>query len=74
MKNKKFGLKKYNDMHDEITVQGKDGTEVTVRDHIPYTEKENMARELSEVMIMIHDDSCIYESSEIRKMLLFMIA
>lgn len=74
MKKKKFGLKKYNDMHDEITVQGKDGTEVTVRDHIPYTEKENMARELSETMIMVHDDSCMYESINFRKTMLFMIA
>ena len=64
MEKKKFDLKKYADMCEEVTVQGKDGTEVVVRDHIPYEEKLAFAQEMAEMTIMIHDDSCAYDSFE----------
>ena len=64
MEKRKFEFEKYADMHDEKEVTGKDGTKVMVRDHISYAEKEAMANEMAENMIMIHDESCVYESSE----------
>lgn len=65
MRKKKIDFKKYADMHEETTLTGKDGTEITVRDHIPYEDKVNMCREILENCIMIHDDSCCYESVSI---------
>lgn len=65
MRKKKIDFKKYADMHEETTLTGKDGTEITVRDHISYEDKVNMCREILENCIMIHDDSCCYESVSI---------
>lgn len=61
MKKHKIEFKKYADMHDEVKVVGKDGTEVIVRTHIPYEEKVKLVREMLEEGMMIHDDSLIYE-------------
>ena len=61
MKKHKIEFKKYADMHDEVKVVGKDGTEVMVRTHIPYEEKVKLVREMLEEGMMIHDDSLIYE-------------
>ena len=74
MEKHKYDLKKYADMHKEIIIDGEDGTQVIVRDHIPYEEKEKMARELAERMIMIHEDSCVYKSSEYGKYKKYMVA
>ena len=65
MRKKKIDFKKYADMHEETTLTGKDGTEITVRNHISYEDKVNMCREILENCIMIHDDSCCYESVSI---------
>lgn len=65
MRKKKIDFKKYANMHEETTLTGKDGTEITVRDHISYEDKVNMCREILENCIMIHDDSCCYESVSI---------
>ena len=43
MKKKKFSLKKYKDAHEEKEITGADGTVITVRNHIPFEEKEKMA-------------------------------
>jgi len=74
MEKRKFEFEKYADMHEEKEVTGKDGTKVTVRDHISYADKEAMANEMAEQLIMIHDDSCVYDSSEFDKIEKFMIA
>ena len=63
MKKKKINFKKYADMHDETEITGKDGTVITVRNHIPYEDKIAMATELVENYVMIHDDSVSYESN-----------
>ena len=59
-KHKIKSIANYADMHDETVLEGKDGTNVTVRDHIPYSQKIEMARRTAEETIMIHDDSCWY--------------
>ena len=64
MKKKKINMKKYKDMHTEVTIAGDDGTEITVRTRIPYEDKIAMATELAEQTIMIHDDSALYISHE----------
>ena len=64
MKTKKIKMQKYHDMHEEVTVTGKDGTEITVRTHIPYEQKVEMAKEIAAQAIMIHDDSVTYSSYE----------
>ena len=64
MKKKKIKMQKYHDMHEEVTVTGKDGTEITVRTHIPYEQKVEMAKEIAAQAIMIHDDSVTYLSFE----------
>lgn len=73
MKKKKIGLKKYADMHDEKEFAGKDGTLIHVRDHIPYEKKEEMARDMAEHTLMIHDDSCVYVSEQDDKYELYMV-
>lgn len=70
----KFELDKYADMHSETDVVGKDGTKITVRNHIPFSEKEAMAKEMAMVLIIVHDDSCLYDSSEYEKIEKYMIA
>lgn len=74
MEKRKFVLINYADMHEEKEVTGKDGTKVTVRNHIPYSEKEAMAYEMAERMIIIHDESCVYISSAFRKFEMYLIA
>jgi hypothetical protein len=64
-KQKKFSFKKYADMCETHEVSGNDGVVVTVRDHIPYEQKVQMAKEIIEEHLMIHDDSCCYENFEI---------
>lgn len=63
MEKHKIDLSKYADMHEEKTITGKDNTEVVVRDHIPYEQKEVMATEMAERVLMEHDDSCMYTSN-----------
>lgn len=53
---------KYADMHENKDVIGKDGTEVKVRNHIPYASKVEMAQGIVENYLMIHDDSVCYTS------------
>lgn len=74
MEKRKYELGKYADMHEEKEIAGKDGTKVTVRDHIPYAEKEAMGNEMAENMVMVHDDSCTYLSSQENKYELYLIA
>ena len=74
MEKRKFDLNQYADMHTETGVRGKDGTEVVVRDHIPYKDKEVMARELLEQTVVIHDDSCIYTGSNYAKNKIYLVA
>ena len=62
MAKKKIDFSKYADLHESKEITGKDGTKVTVRDHIPYADKIAMATEIIENYVMIHDDSCCYES------------
>ena len=65
MKSKKINFKKYADMHDEKEITGKDGTVIFVKNHISYADKVQMARDVIENCVMIHDDSCCYESHDI---------
>lgn len=65
MRKKKIDFKKYADMHEEYELDGKDGTKIVVRDHIPYADKVQMCRDIIENCIMIHDDSCCYENVNI---------
>lgn len=74
MDKQKIDFSKYHDMHSEHQVTGDDGTTVTVRDHIPYAEKEAMATELATRLVMIHNDSCCYEGYEFRKIECFLNA
>ena len=74
MEKRKIDLSKYAEQYEIQTVEGTDGTKVDVRSHIPYAEKEQMARELAERMIVIHDDSCVYLSSEYGKYKKYLVA
>ena len=74
MEKKKINIKSYTDTHSEKTIKCDDGTEITVRDHIPYTQKEYMANELLEDSTVIHDDSCVYTSIEADKNKLYLVA
>ena len=74
MEKRKFELEKYADMHEEKEVTGKDGIKIMVRDHIPYADKEEMAKDMAARIMIIHDDSCIYDSSEYCKIEKYMIA
>ena len=65
MKKQKIDFAKYADTHEETELIGADGTKIMVRDHIPYEDKKQMARELVERCVIIHDDSCCYESFEV---------
>lgn len=73
MEKRKIDMSKYADMHDEVTIKGKNDIEVKVRTHIPYEEKDAMAHELVENLAMIHDDSCIYLSPACDRFRIFMI-
>ena len=61
MKKHKINFKKYADMSEVVEVTGKDGTVVKVMTHIPYEKKLQMAQEILEEGLMIHDDSICYE-------------
>lgn len=63
-KHKIVGLKKYADMHEEKTLTGADGVEVTIRTHIPYADRIAFAKEWAENTIIEHDDSCLYTGYE----------
>ena len=65
MRKKKIDFKKYADMHEEKELIGFGDTKITVRNHIPYDDKVQMAKEVIENCVMIHDDSCCYESVDI---------
>lgn len=62
MRKKKIDFKKYAGMHDEMEITGKDGAVITVRNHISYADKVQMAQDVIENCVMIHDGSCCYES------------
>jgi len=62
MKQKKINFKKYADAHEETELIGKDGIKIQVRNHISYADKIQMAKDVIENCVMIHDDSCCYES------------
>ena len=73
MEKRKIDMGKYADTFIEKTIKGIDGTEITVRDHISYENKELLARELLEKAMVIHDDSCVYVSAEVDKEKYFLI-
>lgn len=74
MEKRKIDMSKYADMHDETKIKGKDGTEITVRNHIRYVDKEKMATEMAEQLLIIHDESCVYTSQDFDILELYMIA
>ena len=67
MEKRKIDMGKYADMFIEKAVKGIDGTEIAVRNHISYENKELLARELLENTMVIHDNSCVYMSGEMDK-------
>lgn len=74
MDKKKFDMKNYADAHKEKVCKANDGTEVIVRDHIAYADKEKMAEELLENTIVIHEDSCVYTASHLDKEKFYLMA
>ena len=62
MEKKKIDFAKYGEMYNESEISGQDQTKVNVRNHIPYADKYRMAQELAEQILMIHNDSCTYDS------------
>lgn len=74
MEKRKIDFSKYADMHEEKVIKGKDGNEIIVRDHIPFADKEIMARDMITYTTVIHDDSCVYTSVELEKYKMFAIA
>ena len=74
MDKKKFDMKNYADVHTEKTVKGNDGTEIIVRDHISFADKNVMANEMLGYVLGIHDDAFVYESGEYEKYKLYTIA
>ena len=62
MRQKKINFKKYAGAHEEKELTGKDGTVIVARDHISYEDKIQMARDVIENCVMIHDNSCCYEN------------
>lgn len=62
MRKRKINFKKYADLHEETELIGKDGTSIIVRNHISYADKIQMAKDVIENCVMIHDDSCCYEN------------
>lgn len=65
MRKKKIDFKKYKNMCEEAELIGKDGTKISVRNHISYEDKIALCREIIENCVMIHDDSCCYENVNI---------
>lgn len=74
MQKEKFDMSKYADMHEEHEFKGKDGAVITVRDHIPYEQKEQMAQEIAEAVLVIHDESCVYVAHTYEEVEKYMIA
>ena len=74
MEKRKIDLTKYADMHEEKTFKGNDGTEITVRNHISFVEKEALVNDLALSTIVDHDGSCVYTSSSFEKLRLYAIA
>lgn len=74
MEKRKFDLSKYADDYECVRIDGRDGEFISVRSHIPYVEKENMAREMAERLVVIYDDSCVYKSSEYDKVKKYLVA
>lgn len=74
MEKRKIDLSKYADMCEIVEISGTDGTKIHVRTHIPYDEKEKMATEMAERLIVIHDDSCVYKSHEFSKVKKYLVA
>lgn len=62
MEKKKIDFAKYGEMHEEKQITGEDGTVITARNHIPFTSKVEMAQAVAANVVMLHDDSCTYES------------
>ena len=74
MEKQKIEFGKYADMHRETTIRGNDDTSVTVRDHIPWEQKEAMAKELAEQTVVIHDESCVFTGSNYERLEKYMVA
>ena len=74
MEKRKINMENCADMHDKKLIKGKDGTEITVRDHIPYSAKEAMAVEIINNSVTVHEDACVYYGSNHTKIELYMIA
>ena len=74
MEKRKIDLTKYADMHEEKTFKGNDGTEIAVRNHISFVDKEALANELVSSTVADHDGSCVYTSAWFEKIRLYMIA
>lgn len=74
MQKTKIDMSKYADMHEEHEFTGKDGVKIKVRDHIPYVEKEQMAQEMAESVLVVHDESCVYVAHTYEEVEKFMIA
>lgn len=74
MEKKKFNLENYQDTCVEKKIVGTDGTEIIVRNHISYADKENMVQELARICMIIHDEYCVYVSYEIDKVQMALIA
>ena len=74
MEKRKIDMSKYADMHDEKVIKGKDNTDIVVRNHIPFSDKEAMATEMAERLLVIHDESCVYTSKDLNLIEQYMIA
>lgn len=64
MRKKKIDFSKYANAAVMTEVTGADGVTIQVRNHISYQDKVQMATDLVENCLMVHDDSCCYESHE----------
>ena len=73
MEKRKYNLTKQEPTIHDIPVSYS-GELIHVVDRISYSEKEAMATEMAERLIITHDDSCVYESSEYDKVMKVMIA
>lgn len=62
MEKMKMDLSAYADMHEETEIAGKDGAKLTVRTHIPFAEKLQLAKDALAMTMQIHEDSVCYDS------------
>lgn len=74
MDKKKIDMNKYADMHEDVVVTGKDLTDITVRNHISYSDKDAMAVEMIQYTARVHDDSIVYMGYDKDKIKLYLIA